>query len=308
MPSSFLSAPLGAPAPAPAVLHYRQLEHHPNQGPTPAASAAAAAGEPPLADPLEEADPQPPAETDGGSEADPSPADPSGTTAGAPPVVPEALRAERRKNNELERELRKLRAQLSRFSEINPDEYARLQDAERKREELERQVAERERQLNDANRRKVLNVEKERDDARAQVLNLRKERQLERLFIDAEGRVGGDERGNFFDTFVTLCGGHFQLVQVDGRERLEPIDGKGQPVSADGVALSAADYMEELRRHPVYSFLFQQRGVPFASAAAEVSYDGSGAALNLQAMSASELYLAAVRESSPRSPGSRSAG
>jgi len=300
MPSSFLSAPLGAPAPAPALLRYAQQQQQPNQGPASAAPAAAAAGEPPLADPLEEADPQPPTDADGGSEAEASPADPAPAA-----VVPEALRAERRKSNELERELRKLRAQLSRFSEINPDEYARLQDAERKREELERQVAERERQLNDANRRKVLNVEKERDDARAQVLNLRKERQLERLFIDAEGRVGGDERGNFFDTFVTLCGGHFQLVSGEGRERLEPIDAKAQPLSVDGVALSAADYMEELRRHPVFSFLFQQRGGPFPSPQAEVSYDGSGAPLNLQAMSASELYLAAVRETTPRSRSSR---
>ena len=299
MPSSFLSAPLGTPAPAPAVLHYRQLEQQPNQGPTPAAPAAPA-GEPPLAEPLEEADPQPPTDADGGSEVDAGPADPAAAAA-----VPEALRAERRKSNALERELRKLRAQLSRFSEINPDEYARLQDAERKREELERQVAERERQLNDANRRKVLNVEKERDDARAQVLNLRKERQLERLFIDAEGRVGGDERGNFFDTFVTLCGAHFQLVSGEGRERLQPIDARAQPLSVDGVALSAADYMEELRRHPVYSFLFQQRGGPFPSPQPELSYDSQGAPLNLQAMSASELYLAAVRETTPRSRGGR---
>ena len=34
--------------------------------------------------------------------------------------------------------------------------------------------------------------------------NLRKERLLERLFSEAEGRVAGDERGTFFDTFVTL--------------------------------------------------------------------------------------------------------
>jgi hypothetical protein len=300
MPSSSFSALQGAHAPAPALLRYRQPQQQPNQGPAP---APAPATDPLLVDPLEEDDPQPPADPDPASDPDPSPADPA--PAGSAPVVPEALRAERRKSNELERELRKLRAQLSRFSEINPDEYARLQDAERKREELERQVAERERQLNDANRRKVLNVEKERDDARAQVLNLRKERQLERLFIDAEGRVGGDERGNFFDTFVTLCGGHFQLVSGEGRERLEPIDGKGQPLSADGVALSAADYVEELRRHPVFSFLFQQRGGPFPSPPAEVNYDGNGAPVNLQAMSASELYLAAVRESSPPSRSSR---
>jgi hypothetical protein len=105
----------------------------------------------------------------------------------------------------------------------------------------------------------VRSVKKERDEARCQVQNLRQERLMERLFSEAEGRVGGDERGTFFDTFVTLCGGHFQLAEVDGRERRLPVDGKGQPLTTDGAALSDGDSMEELRRHPVYSFLFQQR-------------------------------------------------
>jgi hypothetical protein len=36
------------------------------------------------------------------------------------------------------------------------------------------------------------------------------------MFSEAEGRVGGDERGTFFDTFVTLCGGHVQLAPGPG--------------------------------------------------------------------------------------------
>ena len=158
-----------------------------------------------------------------------------------PPLPPPALLIPCGPNGvaaQLEKELRKARAQLSRFSEINPDEYARLQDAESKREEFERQVADRERQLNEAILRRVRSVEKERDETRSQVQNLRKEPLLERLFREAEDRVGGDERGTFFDTFVTLCGGHLQLGEVDGRERLLPVDGKGQPLTADGVALS----------------------------------------------------------------------
>ncbi|MFO7630557.1 MAG: hypothetical protein R6W06_13810 [Prochlorococcaceae cyanobacterium] len=61
---------------------------------------------------------------------------------------------------------------------------------------------------------------------------LRKERLMERLFSEAEGRVGG----------------HFQLGELDGRERLLPVDGKGQPLNADGLALSDGDYMEALRQ------------------------------------------------------------
>jgi hypothetical protein len=318
MPSSLFSQSSrsssgSAPAPlAPAApwQHYSQPQQQPNQGP-PGSSA------PTCADP----DPLDPDEDDlggidlGGSDdnIDPAaPGDPSSGPGGSsdsddPPATPSAadpLRAERRRSNQLEKELRKARAQLSRFSEINPDEYARLQDAERKREEFERQVADRERQLNEANLRRVRSVEKERDEARSQVLNLRKERLLERLFSEAEGRVGGDERGTFFDTFVTLCGGHFQLGEVDGRERLLPVDGKGQPLTVDGVALSDGDYMEELRRHPVYSFLFQQRSGLYSAAVPESGHEHGGT-VNLQTLSTAELYLEAVKGTTPRAAAPR---
>jgi hypothetical protein len=302
-------------APAPLALaapwqHYSQHQQQPNQGP--AGSNAPAGADPDPLDTDEDdlggmeldssddnldpaASPDSSSGPGGGSDSD----DPPATTSAADP-----LRAERRRSNQLEKELRKARAQLSRFSEINPDEYARLQDAERKREEFERQVADRERQLNEANLRRVRSVEKERDDARSQVLNLRKERLMERLFSEAEGRVGGDERGTFFDTFVTLCGGHFQLGEVDGRERLLPVDGKGQPLTADGVALSDGDYMEELRRHPVYSFLFQQRSGLYSAALPESGLEHGGT-VNLQTMSTAELYLEAVKGTTPRSAAPR---
>jgi hypothetical protein len=289
MSSSFFSIP----APAVPLQTYRQQQQQPNQGP--AGSLAPLAAE---LDPLDEGDDEasghdggtgddsfdaaPPQDASSGSSDNDDP--PAATTSSAEP-----LRAERRRSNQLEKELRKARAQLSRFSEINPDEYARLQDAERKREEFERQVGDRERQLN---------------EARSQVQNLRKERLLERLFSEAEGRVGGDERGTFFDTFVTLCGGHFQLGEADGRERLLPVDDKGQPLTADGVALSDGDYMEELRRHPVFSFLFQQRSGLYAGTVAEAGHDHS-AAPNLQTLSTAELYLEAVKATTPRAPAPR---
>ncbi|QPN57935.1 hypothetical protein I1E95_07800 [Synechococcus sp. CBW1107] len=298
-------APLASSAP---WQTYRQQQQQPNQGP--AGSLAPLAAE---LDPLDEGDDEagghdvgtgddsfdavPPQDSSSASGDNDDP--PAAASSNADP-----LRAERRRSNQLEKELRKARAQLSRFSEINPDEYARLQDAERKREEFERQVGERERQLNEANLRRVRSVEKERDEARSQVQNLRKERLMERLFSEAEGRVGGDERGTFFDTFVTLCGGHFQLADVDGRERLLPVDGKGQPLTADGVALSDGDYMEELRRHPVYSFLFQQRSGLYSAAVPETGHEHGGA-VNLQTLSTAELYLEAVKGTTPRAAAPR---
>jgi len=300
MSSSFFSTP-ASQRPAAPWQTYRQQQQQPNQGP--AGSLAPVAAE---LDPLDEGDDEssgldggigddsfdavPPQDASTGSSDNDDP--PAAASSSAEP-----LRAERRRSNQLEKELRKARAQLSRFSEINPDEYAQLQDAERKREEFERQ-------LNEANIRRVRSVEKERDEARSQVQNLRKERRLERLFSEAEGRVGGDERGTFFDTFVTLCGGHFQLGDVDGRERLIPVDGKGQPLTADGVALCDGDYMEELRRHPVFSFLFQQRSGLYTGTVAEAGHDHS-AAPNLQTLSTAELYLEAVKATTPRAAAPR---
>ena len=300
-PSSANSHTAPAPlAPAAPWRSYSQQQQQPNQGP---AGSAPPAIDPDLLDSDGAADAAFDA-VDGDDTLDLSlPQDSSPSDSDDPPAAAlssaDPLRAERRRSNQLEKELRKARAQLSRFSEINPDEYARLQDAERKREEFERQVGERERQLNEANLRRVRSVEKERDEARAQVQNLRKERLLERLFSEAEGRVGGDERGTFFDTFVTLCGGHFQLAEVDGRERLLPVDGKGQPLTTDGVALSDGDYMEELRRHPVYSFLFQQRSGLYSAAVPETGHEHGGA-VNLQTLSTAELYLEAVKGTTPR--------
>ncbi len=314
MSSSFFSSDSSsansgtAPAPlAPAApwRSYSQHQQQPNQG---SAGSVQPAADPDLLDSDGAADAGLDA-ADGDDTLDLSlPQDSSPSDNDDPPAAAastaDPLRAERRRSNQLEKELRKARAQLSRFSEINPDEYARLQDAERKREEFERQVGERERQLNEANLRRVRSVEKERDEARSQVQNLRKERLMERLFSEAEGRVGGDERGTFFDTFVTLCGGHFQLGEVDGRERLLPVDGKGQPLTADGVALSDGDYMEELRRHPVYSFLFQQRSGLYSAAVPETGHEHGGA-VNLQTLSTAELYLEAVKGTTPRAAAPR---
>ena len=74
----------------------------------------------------------------------------------------DALKAERRRSNNLEKELRGVRQQLTRFSEINPEEYARLQQAERQKQLLEQQVELRERQMEEASARKVAAVAAER--------------------------------------------------------------------------------------------------------------------------------------------------
>ena len=213
----------------------------------------------------------------------------------------DALKAERRRSNNLEKELRGLRQQLTRFSEINPEEYARLQQAERQKQLLEQQVELRERQMEEASARKVAAVAAERDAAHERVQELRKERLLERAFSEAEGRTGGDGRGTFFQVFKGQLGESFRLTtSKDGIDVLEPLDSQGQPLLGDdGRPLSTADFLDQLRIHPVYGFLFQQRGAMGTGAMGTGTAAMTGAAngafgevLNPQAMSASELYRA----------------
>ncbi len=209
----------------------------------------------------------------------------------------EPLRAERRKSNQLEKEIRTLRQQLNRFSEINPEEYARLQQAERQKQVLEQQMELRERQMEEASAQKVAAVASERDEARQQILQLRKDRLLERVFSQAEGRSGGDARGTFFDIFKGQLGSCFRLSSgSDGKDGLEPLDSQGKPLLGDdGRPMTTTEFLDQMRIHPVYGFLFQQRGPAGMQAAGGLTVSGigsNGEPINPQAMTASELYRA----------------
>ncbi len=101
----------------------------------------------------------------------------------------------------------------------------------------------------------------------------------------------------FFQVFKGQLGESFRLTtHKDGIDVLEPLDNQGQPLLGDdGRPLSTADFLDQLRIHPVYGFLFQQRGAMTGSpglGAAPAAAGAFGEVLNPQAMSASELYRA----------------
>jgi len=239
-------------------------------------------------------------QADHSSGSDPAPTANEPTQGAGGDGLSEALKAERRRSNNLEKELRGLRQQLTRFSEINPEEYARLQEAERQKQHLEQQLELRERQMEEAAAKRVAAVSAERDAAHEGVQELRKERLLERAFSEAEGRTGGDGRGTFFQVFRSMLWDCFRLgSSKDGGDVLEPLDGHGQPLLGDdGRPMTTADYLDQLRIHPVYGFLFQQRGamgtgaMPAGTTAGSLGASGFGEVINPQAMSASELYRA----------------
>jgi len=208
----------------------------------------------------------------------------------------EALKSERRRSNQLEKDLRGLKQQLNRFSEINPEEYSRLQEAERQKQLLEQQIELRERQMEEAASKKVLAAITERDGAQALVLALRKERLLERAFSEAEGRTGGDNRGTFFDVFKGQLDASFRLCtskDLNTPDSLEPLDSSGQPLlGEDGRPMSVNDFLDQLRIHPVYGFLFQQRGAISSFGTPALAANPFGEVINPQSMTAAELYRA----------------
>jgi len=101
-----------------------------------------------------------------------------------------------------------LKAPAPQFSKINPDEVrAAAGSRAAGREQLERADCHRERQRKPLLARKKVELgAKERDEALKQVDELARIACCERLFIDAEGRTGGDNRGSFLRFFSLQVG------------------------------------------------------------------------------------------------------
>jgi len=125
-----------------------------------------------------------------------------------------------------------LKRQLSQFlqDQCRAELASGCRKAERQKEQLEREISSRERQLEASAARKVKAGAKERDEAlKAGWMKLRRIALLERLFIDARGRTGGDNRGNFLRSFaprLRLSSGSAKTPM--GRDILEPIGQQGQ--------------------------------------------------------------------------------
>ena len=112
-----------------------------------------------------------------------------------------------------------------------------------------------------------------------------------------DSETGGDARGTFFDIFKGQLGTCFRLsTGGDGKDVLEPLDSQGKPLLGDdGRPMTTTEFLDQMRVHSVYGFLFQQRGPAGMQAAGGLTVSGigsNGEPINPQAMSASELYRA----------------
>jgi hypothetical protein len=106
-----------------------------------------------------------------------------------------------------------------------------------------------------------------------------------------------DDRGTFFDIFKGQLGTCCRFCNGnDGRDVLEPLDSQGKPLLGDdGRPMTTTEFLDQMRVHPVYGFLFQQRSPAGMQAARGLTVSGigsNGEPINPQAMSASELYRA----------------
>ena len=216
----------------------------------------------------------------------------------------EELKSERRCSNQLEKDLRSLKQQRNRFYEINPEEYSRLQEAERQKQLLEQQIELRERQMEEASSKKVAAAAAERGAVSSLVMQLRKKCLLERPFTEAEGRTGGDSRGTFFDVFKGQLDASYRLCtskDINTPDSLEPLDRSGQPLlGEDGRPMSVNDFLDQLRIHPVYGFLFKQRGVISSfglGVGPALAANPFGEVINPQSITTAELYRASFASS-----------
>lgn len=176
----------------------------------------------------------------------------------------QALEAERKISKQHERDLKAATRRLDSVKDIDAESYRtameRAEVAERAAQELTEREEARLRETENKYTAQLQEALAAKDTALMELKQQRHRYALEKHFISADGRTeAGDDGVSAFDMFWDRLGGRFRIDESDGS--LGVIDAKGDWMldSETGRRLAVADFIDQQKEHPLYSFLFKAK-------------------------------------------------
>lgn len=205
-----------------------------------------------------------------------------------------ALKAEREARKQYERDLKETKGQLERFSEINPEEYTKLQAEAAEAARTQAQFGEAKEAIELKYSKQAEAAAQEAASAKAALQDYQKKYALEKVFYAAGGRTDAADGVSFFDMMSQQVGGNFRQ-EADGS--LTVVDAAGDPVldKESGKRISAQDYIASYKVHPIYGTFFKGA----KGAGAGIGYGGTDAngmpTEDLSSLSREELFQRAFK-------------
>jgi hypothetical protein len=183
-----------------------------------------------------------------------------------------ALKAEREARKQYERDLKETKGQLERFSEINPEEYTKLQAEAAEAAKVQAQFGEQRELIEQKYSRQAEEAAREAAAAKSALQDYQKKYALEKVFYSAGGRTDAADGVSFFDMMAQQIGGNFRQ-EPDGS--LTVVDAGGDPVldKESGKRISVDDYISAYKSHPIYGTFFKGS----KGAGAGIGYGGTDA-------------------------------
>jgi hypothetical protein len=203
-----------------------------------------------------------------------------------------ALKSEREARKTLERQQKDYETQLSKFAQINPDEYQKLQEEAAAAAAAKAAADERTTLLEEKYGSQAAEAAKRAEEAQNRLLDFQKRYQLEKVFVSAGGRTDSADGVSFFDMLVNQIGTQFRL-EKDGS--ITVVDAAGDPVldKESGKRIAPEDYISSYKTHPIYGTFFKGS----KGSGAGIGYGGTDAngvpVEDLDGMSREELFLKA---------------
>jgi len=167
-----------------------------------------------------------------------------------------ALKSEREARKTTERQVKEFETQLSKFKEVNPEEYIRLQKDAAQSAEARAAADERVSLLEEKYGSQAAEASKLAASAEAKLAELQKKYALEKVFNSAGGRTDAADGVSFFDMFAGQIGASFRL---ESNGTLTVVDAGGDPIldKESGKRISPEDFITAYKAHPIYGTFFK---------------------------------------------------